>query len=191
MTAAAHPTPGPLAETAAATVTLLAPVARFSLRARATHLKALSAALGLDLQGRIGTRARAGETEALCLGPDEWLIHAPEAEADRITGACATVYAEAPHSLTEITDRELSVRITGPAAAELLTIGCPRDIDGIAPGSGRRTLFDGATVVLWRDAAAEFRLDVWRSFAPHLFHLLETGCRELAAEALADPLGAP
>ena len=70
----------------------------------------------------------------------------------------------------------------GPKAAELLTLGCPRDIATIPPGEGRRTLFDGATVVLWRDAADRFRIDVWNSFASHIGHLLETGCKELAAE---------
>ena len=71
--------------------------------------------------------------------------------------------------------------VEGPAAAELLTIGCPRDIDRIAPGRGCRTVMDGVTVLLWRDAPERFRLDIWRSFAPHVIALLRTGCVELAA----------
>jgi len=173
---------GLLAESSAATVTLLDPVARFSLRAGAEVRGALSAALALDLPERIGGRAGRDRCEALCLGPDEWLILAPEADAGRISESCAGIYPDAPHSLTEITDREVTCRIDGPKAAELLTLGCPRDIDSIAPGHARRTIFDGATVVLWRDAEQSFRLDVWRAFAPHVFALLETGCAELAAE---------
>lgn len=175
-------TPALLAESSAATVSLLAPVARFSLRARPAALPALSAALGLALPQRIGASARAGATEALCLGPDEWLILSPGMEGERIAAACASIYTETPHSLTEISDREVTAHITGPKAAELLTLGCPRDIDSIAQGSARRTVFDGATVIIWRDAEQEFRMDVWRSFAPHVFALLETGCAELAAE---------
>lgn len=175
-------TPGPLASSAAATVALLAPVARFSLRAKEAERAALAAALAVDLPQRIGRRASAGQLEALCLGPDEWLILAPEAEAARVTQACAAAYAAAPHSLTEITDREVTLRIEGPKAAELLTLGCPRDIDRLPAGEARRTLLDGATVVLWRDAAQSFRIDLWRSFAPHVVALLETGCAELAAE---------
>jgi sarcosine oxidase, subunit gamma len=176
------PNPAPLAQSAAATVTLLAPVARFSLRARRAALPALSAALGMELPQRIGERSASDEIEVLCLGPDEWLILAPGVEADRISAACADVYPQTPHSLTEISDREVTARITGPKATDMLTLGCPRDIDSIAPGDARRTIFDGATIVLWRDGDQDFRMDVWRSFAPHVFGLLETGCTELAAE---------
>src|SRR5690606_13933578 len=105
-----------------------------------------------------------------------------EADAPGLVESCARMYAEAPHSLTDISDREISVRIEGPKAAELLTLGCPRDIDRVGESEGRRTLMDGATVVLWRDGAQVFRLDIWRSFAPHVIALLETGCAELAAE---------
>ncbi len=174
--------PGPLAESSAAAVTLLAPVGRFSLRARETDVPALSKAIGVDLPRRIGSRASVGTTEALCLGPDEWQILTDEAAAPRLAEDCACIYAEAPHSLTDISDREITVRIEGPKAPELVTLGCPRDIDRIADGEGRRTLMDGASVVLWRDGAQSFRLDMWRSFAPHVIALLKTGCAELAAE---------
>lgn len=167
-----------IAASSAASVTALPPVARLSLRARGETAAALSAALGVDLPGRVGARAQAGAREVLCLGPDEWMIHGPEGDADAIAAACATVAA--PHALVEVSDRELSYAISGPQAADLLTLGCPRDPDSIAVGEGRRTVFDGATVLLWRDGRDAFRMDVWRSFAPHVLHLLTTGCRELA-----------
>lgn len=164
-----------------ATVTPLDPVARLSLRATEAGVGTLFAAMGLDLPGRIGARSAVGATEALRLGPDEWVLLAPDAEAARLAAACAA--ADAPHSLVDISDREISVRIAGPGAADLLSIGCPRDIDAIAVGEGRRTVVDGVTAVLWRDGPQEFRLDVWRSFAPHVLALLDRGCAELAAEA--------
>jgi sarcosine oxidase subunit gamma len=167
-----------VAASAAATVTPVPPVARFSLRARGDVVAGLSAALGVELPGRVGARAQAGARDVLCLGPDEWMIHAPVADAAAIADACAGV--DASHALVEVSDRELSFAIAGPRAAELLTLGCPRDPDSIAVGEGRRTVFDGATVILWRDGADAFRMDVWRSFAPHVTHLLAVGCRELA-----------
>lgn len=168
--------PGVLATSRAATVSLAAPVGRLALRARG-DLSALNAALGFALPGRIG-QCNGG---AICLGPDEWTIHADDVQP--IVAACAAVYDGHPHSLTDISGREITLVIQGPRAAELLTLGCARDIDTIAVGEGRRTVCDGATVVLWRDAPDLFRMDVWHSFAPHLLHLFETGCRELAAEA--------
>ena len=171
-----------IAGTASVTVSLLAPVARFSLRVGDAEREAAAAALGIGLPERIGRRTAAEGIEALCLGPDEWLVLAPETEAGRIAEACDAAYANAPHSLTEITDREVTVRIEGQRAAELLTLGCPRDIDRLPVGEARRTVFDGVAVVLWRDGDQSFRIDIWRSFAPHVIALLETGCAEFAAE---------
>lgn len=181
MTALDHSfTPGVLATSSAATVSILDPVGRFSLRAGAGELSALSTVIGVDLPHRIGNRASAGTAEVLCLAPDEWQILVAEAHAPRLIEACARAYPEAPHSLTDISDREVSVLIEGPKAAELLTLGCPRDIDRFREGG--RTLIDGVTVILWREGADSFRIDVWRSFAPHVIALFRTGCAELAAE---------
>jgi sarcosine oxidase subunit gamma len=183
MTVLSHAfTPGPLVAHGPVKLTLLSPVARFSLRLREANIQALSKALGIDLPKQIGARASNGSTEILCLGPDEWQILAKEDDAQGITDACAAVYDDATHSLTEVSAREITVRIDGERAAELLTIGCPRDIDLIPVGSGCRTIIDSATVTLWRDEEQSFRVDVWRSFAPHLFELLMTGCAEFAAE---------
>lgn len=159
----------------------LAPVSRYSLRVRPAQAATLGRALGLDLPDRIGRIAETQGRTALCLGPDEWLICAPEAARDAILAAARDAYEAAPHSLTEISDREISYRISGPAAQELLTIACPRDLDLLEPGRAVRTVFDTVQVVLWRDGPQEFRLDVWRSFAPHVRALLEIGQAELAA----------
>ncbi|WP_353474845.1 sarcosine oxidase subunit gamma [Salipiger sp. H15] len=171
--------PATLAETPAAKVSSALPRTRFSLRARG-DLAPLEQALGVTLPRRIGQTVK-GPIEAACLGPDEWVLLASEAAP--IAEACAGVYGTLPHSLVDISAREVTFVIEGPRAAELITIGCARDIDTIAPGTARRTLFDGATVTLWRDAEDRFRLDAWNSFAPHLLHLLQIGARELAAES--------
>lgn len=180
--------PGALADTTAARVAIAPACGRLSLRARG-DLAPLEAALGLALPGRIGQRAQGGTVQggaiqAMRLGPDEWILQAPEAEVAGILAACAALHASHPHSLVDISGREVTLLVSGPRAAELLSIGCPRDIDTIAVGEGRRTLFDDATVVLWRDAPDAFRMDVWNSFVPHLADLLVTGCRELAAETV-------
>ena len=48
-------------------------------------------------------------------------------------------------------------------------------------GTGARTVFDTAQVVLTREADDRFTLTVWRSFAPHVRALLALAERELAA----------
>lgn len=163
----------------------LAPAARFSLRIAPADAPAAGRALGLDLPGRIGMRAEAGGREALRLGPDEWVVVAPEADAAAMAEAMAAIFETAPHAFVEVSDREVTIALEGPLAAELLAIGCPRDLERVAPGEGRRTVFDGVTVVLWRDAPDRFRLDVWRSFHPHVRDLLAMGDAEIAAERAA------
>ncbi|MFS8056781.1 sarcosine oxidase subunit gamma family protein [Rhizobium sp. BR 317] len=174
-------TPGILVETRAARVSVLPERGRLSLRARG-DLKALNTAFGLPLPDIIGRRAKNAEAEAVRLGPDEWIILSCPEQMAKLIAACAAIYEHHPHSLVDISGREVTLLIEGPMAAELLTLGCPRDIETIPVGESRRTVFDGATVVLWRDAEDRFRMDIWNSFAPHLGHLLETGCKELAAE---------
>lgn len=175
-------TPNAVFETTAARIQASRVGGRFSLRARG-DLSSLNSALGLTLPTKIGQRAQSDKVEALCLGPDEWVLIAVEGAVGEVISACASAYGNLPHSLVDITGREFQVSIEGARAAELLTIGMPRDVASIAVGEGRRTVFDGASVILWRDGENKFRMDIWNSFAGHLFELLETGCLELAAEA--------
>lgn len=166
---------------AGATVGRLPPVARLNLRLRPGGEAAASKALGVPLPGRIGEGAASGPRAAWKLGPDEWLLHAPEAEETAITAAFAAIRGEVAHSLTVISDREVTLSVTGAGAAELLSTGCPIDLSRLAPGQAKRTLFDSVQVVLIRDSEDAFRLEVWRSFAPHVEDLLQLAARELAS----------
>ncbi|HSF92171.1 MAG TPA: sarcosine oxidase subunit gamma family protein [Paracoccaceae bacterium] len=157
----------------------LEPVAKFSVRCR--NAAGLSAALGFDLPANVRQRAGVDGREALCLGPDEWVLTAPEADKAAIIEACRAAYETTPHALVDISDREISVMIEGADAKTLLTVGCPRDLDKLAVGGGVRTLFDSAQVVLWRDAEDRFRMDVWRSFYPHVAELLVIANAEIGA----------
>ncbi|MEZ5685443.1 MAG: sarcosine oxidase subunit gamma [Paracoccaceae bacterium] len=176
-------TPGVLVETSAARVVEAPAVGRLSLRARG-ELAPFDAAFGAALPARIGQRATSGAAEAIRLGPDEWTIIAPADQLAAIIAAFAGIYAAHPHSLVDVSGREVTYAIDGLRAADLLTLGMARDVASIPSGEGRRTVFDGVTVTLWRDGDARFRMDVWNSFAVHVLSLLVTGCRELAAETL-------
>lgn len=152
---------------------------RFSLRVRPEHRDALAQALTLDLPTRAGHCARTDQAEVLCLGPDEWLILVPAEARDALIAAGADAYAATPHSLCEISDREITLRLSGPQAQTALSAACPRDLDQMATGQAARTLFDSATVVLWRDGQDSFRMDVWRSFLPHVRAILDKVGTEL------------
>jgi len=176
-----HPLPNVIAMSKSLSIKTTARQMRFSLRGRG-DLAVIGAALGIALPVKIGTCARADDLEVLCLGPDEWLVLASGAVGTEVSAKLADVYGKVPHSLTEITAREITFTVKGQQAAELMTIGCPRDTDTIPVGEARRTVFDGATVVLWKDAEDAFRIDIWNSFGPYLAQTLQTGATELALD---------
>lgn len=148
------------ATAAGVTITELPTATRISLRT----------AEPVGLPTRIGARSGA----ALCLGPDEWLL-----EGDGAAEALAALAP--PFSAVDVSDREITYALDGPAVLDLLATGCPRDLAAMPVGTGARTVFDSVQVVLVRDAADRFRLTVWRSFAPHVRALLALAERELAA----------
>jgi sarcosine oxidase subunit gamma len=166
---------------AAVAIEELGPRTRFSLRCRPASTAALSGALVLELPDRIGERFEENDREVVCLGPDEWMILTSEAGGRSIVDALAPLRESHPHSLTDISDREVSLRLTGTDALTLLSLGCPRDLSKLVVGRAVRTVFDGVTVIVWRDEPESFRLDAWRSFMPHVRELLEISVRELRA----------
>ncbi|MCK0151575.1 sarcosine oxidase subunit gamma [Marivita sp. S6314] len=160
-------------------VTVLPSVARFNLRIAPADLSVASAAFGLTLPTKIGQGAQSGDRAAYCIGPDEWLLHAAEADQQAIVSAFAAVRADTAHSLVVISDREMTIGIDGPDALALLSVGCPIDLSRLPIGGAKRTVFDYAQVMLIRDAEDAFRVEVWRSYFPHVHGLLEIAAREL------------
>lgn len=175
--------PGRIAENVAVAVDIVPACGRLIIRARSAVLDALGTVVGLTLPTRIGDRACADGIDVLCLGPDEWTLKLPESRVNAMMDACEVAHDNHAFSVVDVSGREVSVRIEGQGALDLLTIGCPRDIDSIKVGGGCRTIFDGVTVVIWRDADKSFQIDVWNSFAPHLLELLTIGCAEIATDA--------
>jgi sarcosine oxidase subunit gamma len=159
----------------------LPPDARFSLRVGPADRAAVAEAIGVALPEKVGARAVNGERSALCLGPDEWLVAADEGEAAGLAAGFAEVAGRLPVSAVEVSDREITLALEGPAVLDLLATGCSLDLARMPTGSGTRTVFDTAQVVLTREAEDRFHLTVWRSFAPHVRALLDIAARELAA----------
>ncbi|AEI94966.1 sarcosine oxidase subunit gamma [Roseobacter litoralis] len=170
----------PVSSFDAVSIAVLPPVARFNLRVAPADQAMASKTFGLELPGKIGQGAQNGDRAAYCIGPDEWLLHAAEADQSAIVAGFDAARAKTPLSLTVISDREIAIEITGPAAIELLSIACPLDLARMAVGGAKRTVFDYAQVVLIRDADDAFRLEVWRSYFPHVHGLLEVGFKELS-----------
>ncbi len=141
------------------TLSPAAPHSRWSLRARDPAL--LGSALGRALPDRIGT-----VLDGIArLGPDEWyaLLEA---------GTALPVLTGLPVSVVDVSARALGFTVSGEGARLALERGCPLDLARLAPGSATRTVFETVEIQVWPTAPDAFHIEVWRSFAPWLWHAL-------------------
>jgi sarcosine oxidase subunit gamma len=85
-----------------------------------------------------------------------------------------------PHSLVDVSHRQIGLVIEGERAALILAAGCPLDLDirAFPVGMCTRTLLGKAEIVLWRTAETSFHLEVARSFAPYMARFLEQADRD-------------
>jgi sarcosine oxidase subunit gamma len=112
---------------------------------------------------------------ALWLGPEEYLL------LDTAGGTSSTLAAQldhaigdAPHSLVDVSHRQVALEITGPNASRLLNGACPLDldIDAFPIDMCTRTVFAKAEIILWRRRSDAFHVEVWRSFADYVAGIL-------------------
>ncbi len=167
----------------AVTITPLPPATRLIVRGGEAAVPLIGRAFGAMLPREAcrasGTTARA----ALWLGPDEWLLIAPDGEADVITAAVAAGLTGAPASIVDVSDRQVGIEVRGAKAAEAINAFNPLDLDihAFPAGMCTRTVFAKAEIVLWRTATETFRIEVWCSFAPYVLGLLDEAIVEYAA----------
>jgi sarcosine oxidase subunit gamma len=161
-------------------VTTLPPATRFSVRGGDAAADAIGRAFGVALPREACRAAAGGDRAALWLGPDEWLLIAPDREATSLMAAMGEALGPEPASLVEISDRQVAVEVAGEEAAEAINAFNALDLDAQAfpVGMCTRTLFGKAEIVLWRTAPQTFRLEVWRSFAPYVQGCLSEAIRE-------------
>jgi len=163
-------------------IRLLAPRARFSLRLDLSLLPAARQVAGFTLDMPINRRMSSGE--AMRLGPDEWLLSGPEAEAARIASDVGTVLARLHHSLVDISHRHVAFGVTGSRAADVLNSGCPLDLapPAFQVGAATRTLLGKAEVILAKtDDLPSFEIECGRSFAAYVHDFLLGAAREFRA----------
>jgi sarcosine oxidase subunit gamma len=164
---------------------LLPPAARFILRADGRALGIAGTVLGIEDAPGSCRASQAGSHAALWLGPDEYLLLAPEAEAPALVSCLEQALQGEPHSLVDVSQRQAALELSGSRAADILSSGCPLDLDVTAfpVGMCTRSVFAKAEIVLWRTAGDTFRLEVWRSFTDYVACYLDEVVREYAGSA--------
>lgn len=157
----------------------LPPAARSILRGGAKVRLAAEGALKLAVPAAACRAAAAGDSAALWLGPDEWLLISGEHAAEQTALELRAALAGLPHSLVDVSHRQVALEVSGPDAPLLLAAGCPLDLDvpAFPVGMCTRTMLAKVEIVLWRTGPDVFRIEVWRSFAPYVSAFLSEAAR--------------
>jgi sarcosine oxidase subunit gamma len=162
----------------------LPPATRFILQGPPAARAAASAAFGLLLPESPCRSNLANGRVALWLGPDEHLLLGSAGDTRILAAELAAALTGIAHSLVDVSQRQIALRVSGPYASAILNAGCPLDLDiaEFPTGMCARTLFGKADIVLWRTGADEFHLEVWRSFSDYVL-----GCLQEAAQDFMTP----
>jgi len=157
----------------------LAAAVRYILRGGEAVRQCAQAVAGVGFSMQACRALTEGERAVLWLGPDEWLLIAPEAESAALASSLETTLAHLPHSLVDVSHRQGAYQLQGPQATTLLAAGCPLDLDESAfpIGMCTRTVLAKAEVVLWRRAEQTFHLEVARSLVAYVSRFLTEAAR--------------
>ena len=155
--------------------------ARFVLRCAPVSSALLGEQTGWPLNALHLRALVTGQRRALRLGPDEWLLLDAADTQLATEAAFAALQSDAPHSLVDVSHRQLALSLTGEKAASLLNAGCPLDLDDAAfpIGCCTRTLLGRIEITLWKVSEDQFHIEIWRSFAQYAWTFLETACRDI------------
>ena len=178
------------------TASLGAGPGRFSIRevsfATQVNLRVDAAALGTRVRSVLGcelplaanTWNAGDDCSAIWLGPDEWLVLAPDGRNDTLCAELRAALAGAHHSVTDLSANRTIIEIAGADTRLALAKGCPLDLHGSAfrPPQSAQTLLAKSQIILQCvDARPVFRLFVRNSFAPYVAEWLLDASAELAA----------
>ncbi len=143
---------------------------------------AAGAAFGVDLPQEACRFITRNNRTAYWLGPDEWLLCATAEAAAGLFSTLQDALGTHACSLVDVSHRSDAFAISGSHSAYILNHGCPLDLSLVAfpVGMCTRTLVGKATVLLSRPMADTFHIDVWRSFAPYVWQLLDEARSELS-----------
>jgi sarcosine oxidase, subunit gamma len=164
------------------TLMVLPDAAKLAFRGRPSAIQAAGEAFGIALPQTACRFAAKGHRSAYWLGPDEWLLQATGERASEPFAILEKALVGHACSLVDVSHGSDAFAVSGPSSAYVLNHGCPLDLSHqcFPVGMCTRTILGKATVLLSRPQADTFHIDVWRSFAPYVWQLLDEARSELA-----------
>lgn len=116
---------------------------------------------------RPNTKSEAGGAALMFIGPDHWLLRADLAQEDRLETALRPAMAPPEISVVRVSDTLAWFRITGPDAAQVMAVACPKDLHEtrFGPDAASFTEAFGLRSLVTR-CQGGFDLAVEQSFGP-------------------------
>ncbi len=139
---------------------------------------AIRDALGASLPREPNTAVSGEDHTILWLGPDEWLIVGPPESEGALSATLATALPDA--AIIDVTEGYATIRLSGPLARDILSMGTPLDLHPrqFAASAATRTLFARTTIILHKvNEDPVFDVHVERSQADYLWTWLEAASR--------------
>ena len=97
----------------------------------------LEDALGGALPVQPNTTARSGELTVIWLGPDEWLVVAPEGRQESVEKTLRQGIGTEAGSVVDLSAHRTTLELTGARARDVLAKGCSLDLHPTVFGPGR------------------------------------------------------
>ncbi|HEX2256155.1 MAG TPA: sarcosine oxidase subunit gamma family protein [Afifellaceae bacterium] len=129
-------------------------------------------AFGVRLPAVPNTWSGEADRAAVWLGPDEWLLLAPDGEVPALEASLRAARPGDPLlSVSDVSHAYAGLVLAGPAARDVLAKGCPLDLHPrrFPPGACAQTLLAQANILLRLiDQRPAFEIWVRNSFARYL-----------------------
>ena len=145
-----------------------------NLRGRSDNggfMKQAKKVLGVGLPGDPNTWLQSGDLKIYWLGPDEWLIVAPEGRQQELEQQLRTALSKMFSSVTDVSSGQTMLRISGTKARAVLQKGCSLDLHGrvFKPGDCAQTLLAKAGMMIsCVDESPTYELVIRRSFSDYV-----------------------
>ena len=156
-----------------------APIGQINLRANPENydfFQSLKKITGLELPRIPNNFTDAGDFRLFWLGPEEWLLTAPDIQTIKLIEDLTTETAAQHVSIVDVSDNRSCLILSGPKSWTVLNKTCGLDIHPRTWQIGQcaQTLVARAQVLLamTQDSEPEFRLFVRNSFAEYLAEYL-------------------
>lgn len=134
-------------------------------------MAAVAGVLGVALPVTANTWVQGRQCMALWLGPDEWLLTAPDGDPAALEAALHAALRGLHHAVVDVSASRQVLELSGAQARGILAKGCSLDLhaQAFAPPQCAQTLLAKAQVILQCvDASPSFRVYVRNSYADYL-----------------------